>query len=148
MGILLVFTTEPIVTRAGLFLIVLGMTLWVGQIWLYNRDGRKALVNSVAAEQTNCVEFYRAELVRQRDFNRGGWLWLRLLALYAGLFFTTWEPLHHWHGRGNAPRAVNLLIVSILAILAVWLGYRKSREVQQQIDAIDTMKRANEPNGC
>lgn len=142
----LVFTTQPIVTRAGLFLIVLGMIFWVGQIWLYNRDGRKALVNSVAAGQTNCVEFYRAELVRQRAFNRGGWLWLRLLALYAGLFLTAWEPLHHWHGHGNAPRAVNLLVVSILGIIAVWLSYRKSRKLQQQIDAIDTMKQANEPN--
>lgn len=139
----LVFTTQPIVTRAGLFLIVLGLTLWLGQIWLYNRDGRRALLNSVAAGQTNCVEFYRAELVRQRDFNRGGWLWSRTLALFAGLFLGGWEPLHHWHGHGNAPRAVNLLIVCILAILTVWLSYRKSRKLQRQIDDIEVMMRAN-----
>lgn len=139
----LVFTTQPIVTRAGLFLIVLGLTFWLGQIWLYNRDGRKALLNSVAAGRTNCVEFYRTELVRQRDFNRGGWLWSRTLALFAGLFLGGWEPLHHWHGHGNAPRAVNLLIVCILAILTVWLSYRKSRKLQQQIDAVEAMKTAN-----
>lgn len=139
----LVFTTQPIITRAGLFLTVLGLTFLVGQTWLYKRDGRKALLNSVTAGQTDCVEFYRAELVRQRDFNRGGWLWSRTLALFAGLFLGMWEPLHHWHGHGNAPRAVNLLIVCILAFVTVWMSYRKSRKLQHQIDATDAMKRGN-----
>ena len=139
----LVFTTQPIVTRAGLLLTVLGLTFWVGQIWLYKRDGRRALLNSVTAGQTNCVELYRAELVRQQDFNRGGWLWSRTVAMFIGLFLGGWEPLHHWRGSGNAPREVNLLIVSILAILTVWLSYRKSRKLQKQVDAIDVMKRAN-----
>jgi cbb3-type cytochrome oxidase subunit 3 len=140
----LVFTTQPIITRIGLLLLVLGMSFWVGQVWLYSRDHRKALANSEATGQTSCVEFYRAVLVRQRDFHRGGWFWSRLFALYAGLFFTMWEPLHHWHGRGNAPRAVNLLVISILAILAVWLNYRKSRKLQQRIDSIDAIKQADE----
>ena len=143
----LVFTTQPIVTRAGLFLIVLGMALWVGQIWLYNRDGRKALLNSVSAGKTNCVKFYLAELVRQRDFYRGGWLWSRTFAFFAGLSLGGWEPLHHWRGNGNAPRAVNLLIVSIVAILTVWGSYRKSRKLQQRIDAIDAMKHPNGAGG-
>lgn len=138
----LVFTTQPIVTRAGLFLIVLGMAVWVGQIWLYNRDGRKAILNAVSAGKTNCVKFYRAELVRQRDFYRGGWLWSRTVAFFAGLFLGGWEPLHHWRGNGNAPSTVNLLIVSIVAILTVWLSYRKSQKIQQNIDAIDALKHA------
>jgi hypothetical protein len=123
------------------------MSFWVGQIWLYNRDRQKALVDSDVAGQTSCLEYYRAELVRQRDFNRGGWLWSRLLALFAGLFFTMWEPLHHWTGGGNAPRAVNLLIVSFVFILAVWGSYRSSRGLQQKIDAIDAMKQANGAGG-
>jgi len=143
----LVFTTQPIITRIGLLLLVLGMSFWVGQIWLYSRDHQNAQANSEAAGQTSCVEFYRTVLVRQRDFHRGGWFWSRLFALYAGLFFTMWEPLHHWHGRGNATRAVNLLIVSILAILAVWLNYRKSQKLQQRIDAIDAMKHPNGAGG-
>jgi hypothetical protein len=143
----LVFTTQPIVTRAGLLLLVLGLSFWVGQIWLYSRDHQKALANSEAAGQTSCLEFYRAVLVRQRDFHRGGWFWSRLFALYAGLFFGLWEPLHHWHGRGNAPRSVNLLVISILALLAIWGNYRKSRKLQQKIDAIDAMKQANGAGG-
>ena len=143
----LIFTTQPIITRAGLLLLVLGMTFWVGQFWLYNYDRQKALVNSDITGQISCLKFYRTELVRQRDFNRGGWLWLRLLALYAGLSFTAWEPLHHWTGGGNGSRAINLIVVSILAILAVWLSHRKSRKLQQQIDAIDGMERVDEAGG-
>lgn len=141
----LVFTAQPIITRVGLLLLVLGISFLVGQIWLYNRDHQKAVTNSEAAGQTSCLEFYRAVLVRRRDFHRGGWFWSRLFALYAGLFFTMWEPLHHWHGRGNAPRSVNLLIVSILAVLAVWLNYRKSQKLQQRIDAIDATRHADGP---
>ncbi len=140
----LIFTAQAIITRVGLLLIVLGMSFWVGQVWLYNRDRQKALANSDAAGQTSCIEVYRAELVRQREFNRGGWLWSRLLALYAGLFLAMWEPLR---GSNAAPRVINLLTVSILATLSVWLSYRKSRKLQQRIDAIDAMKQANGAGG-
>lgn len=140
----LIFSTQAIITRVGLLLLILGMNFWVGQIWLYNRDRRKALANSDAAGQTSCIEFYRAELVRQRNFNRGGWLWSRLLALYAGLFFAMWEPLR---GSSAAPRVINLLMVSILAILSVWLNYRKSRKLQKKIDAVDAMKQASGTSG-
>jgi hypothetical protein len=142
----LVFTTQPIITRVGLLLLVLGMSFWVGQIWLYNRDHRKALANSEAAGQSSCLEFYRDVLVRRRNFHRGGWFWSRLLAMYAGLFFGMWEPLHHWHGSGNAPRSVNLLIVTILAIVTVWANYRELRKLQRRIDDIDAMKQANGAN--
>jgi hypothetical protein len=140
----LIFTAQPIITRAGLLLLVLGMSFWVGQYWLDNRDRQKALVNSDAAGQTSCVEFYRAELVRQRNFRRGAWFWARLLAMFAGLSFMMWEPLHHWTGGGNAPRIINLLVLAILATLAVWLSYRSSRKLQRQIDVLDAMQRANE----
>jgi hypothetical protein len=124
-----------------LLLLVLGMSFWVGQIWLYNRDRQKALVNSDAAGQTSCLEFYRAELVRQRDFNRDGWFWWRLLALYSGLFLCGWAPLDH-HATFKA-RIINLIVVSILAAFAAWRSYRKSRKIQRQIDAIEAMKEAN-----
>jgi hypothetical protein len=141
----LIFTTQPIITRASLLLIILGMTFWVGQIWLYKRDRNKALVNSDAAGQTSCVDFYRAELVRQRDFVRGRWLWSRILTFYPGLFLGGIEPLDH-HATWNA-RVISLITISILAILTVWLSDRKSRKLQQKIDAIDAMKHANRPGG-
>ena len=143
----LIFTTQPTITRVGLLLLILGDCFFAGQIWLYNRDRQRALENSEAAGQTNCLEYYRAELVLRLDFSRGGWLWSRLLASFAGLFFMMWEPLHHWTGGGNAPRAVNLLVVSVCFIVVVWGCYRSSRKHQRQIDAIDAMKRADGVGG-
>jgi hypothetical protein len=137
----LIFTTQPIITRAGLLLLVLGMSFWVGQTWLYNRDRQKVLVNSDAAGQTSCLEFYRAELLRQRNYHRGVWFWSRLLALNSGLFLGAWAPLDH-HATLKA-RVINLVVISIVTALAVWLSYRKSQKLQQQIDAIDAMKEAN-----
>ncbi len=140
----LVFTIQAIITRVGLLLLAFGMSFGVGQVWLYNRDRQKALVNLDAAGEASCVEFYRAELLRQRNFNRGAWLWSRLPTFFAGLFFTMWELLRD----SNAvPRVLSLFAVSILAILMVWLNYRRSRKLQQKIDAIDTMKYANGAGG-
>jgi len=136
----LTFTTQPIITRAGLLLLVLGMSFWVGQFWLYSRDRQKALVNSNVAGQTSCLEFYRAELVRQRDFHRGGWFWWRLFAMYSGLFLGGWAPLDHQATFRS--RVINLIVVSILAALTVWLSYRKSRKLQRQIDAVEAMEEA------
>lgn len=136
----LTFTTQPIITRAGLLLLVLGMSFWVGQFWLYSRDRQKALVNSNVAGQTSCLEFYRAELVRQRDFHRGGWFWWRLFAMYSGLFLGGLAPLDH-HATFKS-RVIDLIVVSILAALTVWLSYRKSRKLQRQIDAVEAMEEA------
>jgi len=140
----LTFTTQAIIMRVGLLLLVLGLSFWVGQFWLDNRDRRKALMKSDAAGQTSCLEFYRAEMVRRRNFNRGGWFWSRLLALYAGLFFTAWEPLR---GSDAAPRTISLLMVFILAAVTVWGSYRYARKFQQKIDDIDAMQGANRAGG-
>jgi hypothetical protein len=134
----LTFTMQAVTTRVGLLLLVLGLSFWVGQFWLDDRDRRKALVESNAAGQTSCVEFYRVELVRRRNFNRGGWFWSRILALYSGLFIAAWEPLR---GSNAAPRAISLLVVFILAVVSVWASYRYARKLQKKIDAIDAMKR-------
>src|SRR5579864_1295746 len=36
--------------------------------------------------KTDCTEFYRAELGRQRDFHRGKWFWSRLVIVLPGPF--------------------------------------------------------------
>ena len=48
----LTFTTQAIITRVGLLLLVLGLSFWVGQFWLDHCDRQKALVKSDAAGQT------------------------------------------------------------------------------------------------
>jgi hypothetical protein len=97
-------------------------------------------VKSDVAKKTSCAEFYRVELVRQRDFHRGGWFWSRMFALFAGLFLTAWEPLR---GSNAAPRVISLLVVLSLAIVAAWGSYRHSRKLQRKIDTIDAIKQAS-----
>ena len=138
----LIFTAQPIVMRIGCLLIILGMNFVGGQIWLDIRDRQKALQNSSAAGHTNCVDFYRAELVRQRNFHRGIWFWSRLVALLPGLLLMgLWGTIHGTQDGGSA--LIVLIATPISAIVAVWLNYRLSRKLQQQIDAIDAMKPTN-----
>lgn len=134
----LIFTTQPVITRAGLLLLVLGTSFWVAQMWLYHRDRQRALVNPDVTGQITCLEFYRAELTRRRNFNRGGWLWSRMLALYSGLLLCGWAPLDH-HATFGA-RVTGIITISILAILSIWLSHRISQKQQQQIDSLDAMK--------
>lgn len=137
----LVFTTPPIVMRLGCLLIILGMNFLAGQVWLDDRDRQKTLENPGAAGRTNCLDYYRAELVRQREFHRGVWFWSRLLTLLPGpLLIGGWSAIK-LHGTGNGDAGVIILIATpILAVVAVWLNYRLSRKHQRQIDAIDAMK--------
>jgi hypothetical protein len=142
----LIFTTPPIVIRIGFLLIILGMNFLGGQIWLDNRERQKALENSGAVGQTNCVDFYRAELVRQRNFHRGLWFWSRMVALLPGLLLMgIWSTIKGVQDGGSG--VIVLIATPILAILAVWLNYRLSRKHQRQIDAIDAMKQANGAGG-
>jgi hypothetical protein len=138
----LIFTAQPIVMRIGCLLIILAMNFVGGQIWLDNRERQKALENSGAAGHTNCVDFYRAELVRQRNFHRGVWFWSRLVALLPGLLLMSlWGTIHGTKDRG--PFLIVLIATPILAIVAVWLNYRASQKHQRQIDAVDAMKPTN-----
>ena len=137
----LIFTTQPIVVRIAFLLIILGMNFLGGQIWLDNRDRQKALENSDAAGQTNCVDFYRAELVRQRNFHRGVWFWSRFVALIPGLLLVgLWSTIK---GNGVQDGGSGLVVLIATPIIAIWRNYRLSRKHQQQIDSLDAMKLAN-----
>jgi len=141
----LIFTTPPIAVRIGFLLIILAMYFVAGQIWLDNRDRAKALENSGITGQTSCMDFYRAELVRQRDFHRGIWFWSRLLTLLPGLLLIGGWSAIELHGTKDGDAGVVILIATpILAVVGVWLNYRLSRKHQRQIDAIDAIKLDNE----
>ena len=140
----LVFTTQPTVVRIAFLLIILGVNFLAVQIWLDNRDRRKALENSHAPGQTNCVEFYRAELVRQRDFHRGVWFWSRLVALVPGLLLVgLWSTITGNGFRDGGSGIVVLVATPIIAVVAVWRNYRISQGHQRRINALDAMKQAN-----
>ncbi len=80
--------------------------------------------------------FYQAELRRQRDFHRGGWLWSRLFLLVPGfLLFCIGEaaadPLHLrrsiWAGSA----------FTILWLIAVPNNLKLARKYQRKLDELD-----------
>jgi len=140
----LIFTSLPVVMRIGCLLIILGMNFLAGQVWLENRDRQRALEDSGAAGRTDCIDYYRTELVRRRQFHRGAWFWSRLLALLPGLLLIGGWSATRFHGTGNGDAGVMILIAApIIAVAAIWLNYRLSRNHQREIDAIDAMKQVN-----
>ncbi len=137
----LIFSSLPVMLRVGSLLIILAMNFVAGQIWLDDRDRRKTMQSANVAAQANCVDFYRCELVRQRDFHRGAWFWSRLFALLPGLLICgAWAAIR-LHGTRDGYVGDGILIMTaILCALAIWLNYRVSRKHQKLIDAIDAMK--------
>jgi hypothetical protein len=138
-------TSVPATPKIGLFLLILAMGFLVGQIWL-DRNSRKVSGTTAAAlGKSGSVDFYRVELVRQRNFHRGVWFWSRLMALLPGLFVCDiWlivrYPKHPMGYLGYAMTA-SLLIISPCA---VWMNWKKSLCYQRQIDALDALKQAPE----
>jgi len=137
----LIFSSLPVILRVGFLLIIFAMNFVAGQIWLDDRDRREEMERANALGQANCVDFYRTELVRQRDFHRGVWFWSRLIALLPGLLICgVWYAVK-LQGTEDGYAGDGILIATpILSVLAVWLNYRKSRQHQKLIDAIDAMK--------
>jgi hypothetical protein len=137
----LIFSSVPVILRIGFLLIILAMNFLAGQIWLDERDRRKAMEGANAPGQADCVDFYRTELVRQRDFHRGVWFWSRLIALLPGLLICgVWAAIKLHGTKDGYAGDVILIATPIISARAVWLNYRMSRKYQSRIDAIDAMK--------
>jgi hypothetical protein len=92
--------------------------------------------------ETGCVRFYRAELERQRDFHRGGWLRSRVLIVLPG-------PVIFWVGFAQAYPNIapfirlELAAFLILLVIAVPLNLRVARKSQGRIDALDAVTKSN-----
>lgn len=87
---------------------------------------------------TGCIEYYRAELERQRDFYRGKWFWWRLTIFLPG-------PLIWIVGFAQAhPELATFIWLEgaaflILTAVAVPLNLRLARKYQRRIDALDAV---------
>ena len=132
----------PVTLKIGFFLVILAMGFFVGQIWLDRNNRKESRTTAAALGKTGSIDFYRVELVRQRNFHRGVWFWSRLMALLPGLLVCTiWAIVRYpTHPIGYAMTAALL----ILRPLAVWLNRKKSLCYQRQIDALDALKQAPE----
>ena len=136
-----ILTISPqLVTRIGSILIMFGMAFMNAQIWLDQRRRRRSLQRAEASGNVNSLDFFRSELVRQRQFHRGLWFWSRMAALYPGLLV---------FGIGASivfPWPQNLAGISVAGVavllfpLATWLNISKSRKYQREIDALDALK--------
>ena len=87
----------------------------------------------VALGRTNCVEFYRAELVRQRDLSKDSWGYL--LPFVPGTTLAVF-------GRGFENRPPGQIVAIIVFGVAVFLGVHgwnmyTARTFQREIDALD-----------
>ena len=137
----LIFSPQPVIVRIAFLLIILAMNFLAGQIWVDERDRRKAMEGANAANQVDCLDFYRTELIRQRDFHRGVWFWSRLIALLPGLLIIgAWAAIKLPGTRDGYIGDSILIVTAIISLQAVWGNYRMSRKYQKVIDTIDAMK--------
>ena len=87
----------------------------------------------VALGETNCVDFYRAELARQRDLSKDGWGFLLpfvpgvSLALFGGRLVD--RPI------GQIVAVVAFGVALFLGI--AWFNVYTARKLQKAIDALD-----------
>jgi hypothetical protein len=82
-----------------------------------------------------CLEFQRAELMRQRDFHRGSWFWSRFVAFVPGPLVFGFGALRVF----PAEKIVVALVMAIFIAIALWavpLNLRIARVYQRQIDAL------------
>jgi hypothetical protein len=82
---------------------------------------------------TSCADFYRAQLVRQRDLSRGSWRYL--LPFAPGLALTVM-------GRAAEGRPTSQVVaMSVLCVLlfagCAWVNARSVRKLEKEIEALD-----------
>jgi hypothetical protein len=123
-----VWFQDAILERAG---DLLNMAALVYVAYRYRQQ--RLAAPPVALGRTNCVEFYRAELVRQRDLSKDSWGYL--LPFVPGTTLAVF-------GRGFEHRPFGQIIAIIVLGVAVFLGVHgwnmyTARKFQREIDALD-----------
>jgi hypothetical protein len=120
-----------------------GIVLWIAAMLFtmrqtYRRAGARAPAEDFGT--LDALRFYRQELVRQRDAQRGSWRWWlppivpSLLAVFASLFFevspTPW-------------RSIGKFCVYLVILFGVGIAKaeRSARRYQREIDALDSLSR-------
>ncbi len=119
-------------------------------LWVTYRISRKGSPTALGAgiEDRACIDFHRAELLRQRDLLSTVWSWYLfpfvpgLVVFLAGLMqMNLNKPGAHVHLRDIAPGyGVVLAVCAATFIFLGWLNRRGARKLQKQIDSLDAMK--------
>lgn len=121
--------------RAGDALVVAGACYLAFQLH------RRAAVSPPAGEMgwQNCLEYHRAQLVRQRDALRGVWKWY-LGPLVPGLAVLMGQGFVNTLRRSVPAGLLFLALTAAVASVLVWVGRLNSRAadgIQKQIDELE-----------
>jgi hypothetical protein len=117
-------------------LIIVASAYMLGQLYL-RRQGTPPM-NGTPRE---CMDYYREELVRQRDYHRGAWLWTRLVLLFPGCFlFFYATPLPPYPGALSIKYLVMASFV-FMAIPSASGNLKQAQNYQGQIDELDELRK-------
>ena len=122
------WTQEATLERAGALLTIAAL-VYVG----YRFRKYQQAAPPVALGRTNCLEFYRSELVRQRDLSKDSWGYLLPFApgVALGLFGRGFE-------RRPAGQVIALIAFGVSLFLVIaWWNAHAARKLQKEIDALD-----------
>ena len=123
-----VWTTEEILERAG-DLLTIAAFVYIAYRFLKHRQAAPP----VALGRTNCVAFYRAELVRQRDLSKDSWGYL--LPFVPGV---TLSLLGGSLGNRPASQLIALITFGVGLFLGVaWWNAHATRKLQDEIARLD-----------
>jgi hypothetical protein len=122
------WTHPEMLERAGDLLTI---AAFVYMAYRFRRD--RGAAPAVALGTTNCVEFYRAELVRQHDLSKDSWGYLLPFVPGVSLALV---------GRSLGVRSTSQIIALVafgvaLFLAAAWWNARTARRFQHEIDVLD-----------
>ncbi len=139
-NILLLFIFPNLIERIGSVLIVLAAGYFVYEIRLSQRHKKADAATPAKMGSTSSVEFYRAELQRQRDFHCGIWFWSRLVIFSPGplVFMIGFQITHP-----ELAAIVNAEIACFLTLiaLAVPVNLKIARKYQRQINELESLQK-------
>ena len=123
-----VWIQEGTLERAGDLLLMVALVYTA-----YRYRKQRLAAPPVAFGRTNCADFYRAELVRQRDLSTEGWGFL--LPFVPGMALTLLDS-------GLAARSSSQLIALVASGVGLFLGIawwnaHTARRLQNDLDALD-----------
>lgn len=127
-GALEVWTQTGTLEHAG-DLLVLAAFVYVA----YRYRKWRLAAPPMALGKTNCVEFYRAELLRQRDLSKDSWGYL--LPFAPGITLAILDGV--LEDRPTTDRIVLVLLGVALFLGIAWWNAHTARKFQNEIDALD-----------
>jgi TRAP-type uncharacterized transport system fused permease subunit len=127
----IIWNSPSVLARVGAALILLA-TAYV--VYRLHRHG-STLVMPEELALTSCVDFHRAQLLRQRDLLRSVWRWY-LLPFVPGLFLLLLSQ-----AAADPGRAARAAIISGLVFLGIgWLNERAARRIDGDIESLDAVR--------